>query len=86
MLLKYLNDLDHAVQEARRRPGPEQYGHCVECAEVLSDYLHDQVEPLRRRGFELMDELLPEHLRQTIHNNQLQRRLPPELSELTRAV
>lgn len=86
MLLKYLNDLDYAVQEARRRPGPEQYGHCMECVAVLSDYLDDQVEPLRRRGFELMEELLPEPFMRTMRDTTPPRRLPPALSELTRAV
>lgn len=85
MLLKYLNDLDHAVQEAQRRPGPRQYGRCMECAAVLSDYLDDQVEPLRRRGFELMEELLPDHLMQAIGGG-APRHLSPDLSELTRAV
>lgn len=85
MLLKYLNDLDHAVQEARRCPGPAQYGRCMECADVLSEYLEHQVEPLRRRGWQLMEELMPAELIEAI-NESVPRRLPPELSQLTRAI
>ena len=85
MLLKYLNDLDHAVQEARRCPGPVQYTRCMECADVLSDYLQDQVEPLQRRGRQLMEELMPAELIEAI-NQSAPRRLPPELSQLTRAI
>jgi hypothetical protein len=85
MLLKYLNDLDNAVQEARRRPGPEQIGRCMECAQVLSGYLDGQVEPLRRRGLELMEEMLPSQLQDALRAGG-QRAFPPALSELTRAV
>ena len=60
MLLKYLNELDRAVQAARLRPGLEQFSRCAECVDVLRDYLRGQMEPVRRRGTEIMDTLLPE--------------------------
>lgn len=59
MLIKYLNDLERAVQRARTQPGLEQYGRCVECATTLESYLSGQMEPLRRKGFEIMEQLLP---------------------------
>lgn len=60
MLLKYLNELDRAVQAARLHPGLEQFSRCAECAEVLKDYLRGQIEPVRVRGTEIMETLLPE--------------------------
>ncbi|AJD47561.1 hypothetical protein A167_01043 [Alcanivorax sp. S71-1-4] len=60
MLLKYLNELDRAVQAARLHPGLEQFSRCAECVDVLRDYLRGQMEPVRRRGTEIMDTLLPE--------------------------
>lgn len=86
MLLKYLNDLDYAVHQARLHPGPEQYSRCLECAAVLDDYLEEQVEPLRRRGKELMASLLPGYLLDDMQATVPRRRMPAELSELTRAV
>lgn len=86
MLLKYLNDLDRAVQQVRQRPGPEAYGRCVECATVLSNYLHDQVAPLRERGFELMDELLPEELRDVVQDTAVPPINNAPASQLTRAI
>lgn len=59
MLIKYLNDLDRAVQRANAQPGLEQYFRCVECVDVLEAYLSGQMEPLRRKGREIMDQLLP---------------------------
>lgn len=59
MLIKYLNDLDRAVQKAQSQPGLEQYGRCVDCVTTLKNYLNDQMEPLRRKGFEIMEQLLP---------------------------
>ncbi|MEY1662515.1 hypothetical protein [Isoalcanivorax beigongshangi] len=61
MLLKYLNELDRAVQAAQQEPGQVQFSHCVECANVLKDYLRGQIEPVRVRGTEIMESLLPEH-------------------------
>ncbi|MCH8543386.1 MAG: hypothetical protein LAT61_07445 [Alcanivorax sp.] len=60
MLLKYLNELDRAVKAAREHPGLEEYSRCAECADVLKDYLSGQMEPVRKRGTEIMDDLLPE--------------------------
>lgn len=59
MLIKYLNDLDRAVQKARVQPGIEHYARCAECVETLEGYLDGQLEPLKRRGLEIMDQLLP---------------------------
>ena len=59
MLIKYLNDLDRAVQKARVQPGIEQYARCADCVEILESYLDGQLEPLKRRGLEIMDQLLP---------------------------
>ncbi|MBA3981088.1 MAG: hypothetical protein C0462_10860 [Alcanivorax sp.] len=60
MLLKYLNELDRAVKDAREHPGVEQYSRCAECADTLREYLSGQMEAVRRRGTEIMDQLLPE--------------------------
>jgi hypothetical protein len=62
MLLKYLNDLEQSVRAAQQRPSPEQLADCLECIRVLREYLDQQVEPLQRRGFELMGELVPSPL------------------------
>lgn len=59
MLIKYLNDLDRAVQKARVQPGIEQYARCADCVEILESYLDGQMEPLKRKGHEIMDQLLP---------------------------
>ena len=59
MLLKYLNELDRAVQEARKRPGLEQFNHCAECLYVLRDYLDGQMAPVRERAEEIIDRMLP---------------------------
>jgi hypothetical protein len=59
MLIKYLNDLDKAVKLAVDSPTPEQYHQCQVCVTRLEDYLDGQLEPLRRKGLELMGELLP---------------------------
>ncbi|WP_111657186.1 hypothetical protein [Isoalcanivorax indicus] len=60
MLLKYLNELDRAVKDAREHPGVEQYRRCAECAQTLRDYLDGQMDAVRRRGTEIMEQLLPE--------------------------
>ncbi len=59
MLIKYLNDLDRAVQKARLQPGVEHYARCADCVETLETYLAGQLEPLKRRGLEIMEQLLP---------------------------
>ena len=63
MLLKYLNELESAVQDALASPDPDQYQRCLECVAQLETYLQSQLEPVREKGFELMGELLPSHLR-----------------------
>ena len=59
MLIKYLNDLDRAVQKAKAAPCVEHYRRCADCVMTLETYLDSQLEPLRRRGFEIMEQLLP---------------------------
>lgn len=59
MLIKYLNDLDRAVQKARAVPTLEHYRRCVDCVTTLETYLDGQLEPLKRRGVEIMEQLLP---------------------------
>lgn len=59
MLIKYLNDLDRAVQRTAQSPTLEQIGRCAECVAVLQEYLASQMEPIQRRGFEIMQRLLP---------------------------
>lgn len=60
MLIKYLNDLDRAVQRARQTLDNESIGRCMDCVAVLQDYLADQMEPVQRKGFEIMERLLPD--------------------------
>ena len=62
MLIKYLNDLDKAVKQAVDEPSAEQYRECLACVKRLEAYLDSQLEPVRRKGFEIMGELLPAHL------------------------
>ena len=63
MLLKYLNELETAVQDAVANPDPEHYQHCLDCVARLENYLQSQLEPVREKGFQLMGELLPSDLR-----------------------
>ncbi|MEE4250602.1 MAG: hypothetical protein V2I38_08440 [Alcanivoracaceae bacterium] len=60
MLIKYLNDLDRAVQRARLTLDNESIGRCMDCVAVLQDYLASQMEPVQRKGFEIMEHLLPD--------------------------
>ena len=60
MLIKYLNDLDRAVQRARLTLDNESIGRCMDCVAVLQDYLAGQMEPVQRKGFEIMEHLLPD--------------------------
>ena len=59
MLIKYLNDLDRAVQRARQTLDIDSIGRCMDCVAVLQDYLSGQMEPVQRKGFEIMAHLLP---------------------------
>lgn len=61
MLIKYLNDLDRAVQRARQAPDMDAIGRCMDCVAVLQDYLAGQMEPVQRKGFEIMAHLLPDN-------------------------
>ncbi|ASK34741.1 hypothetical protein [Alloalcanivorax mobilis] len=58
MLLKYLNDLDNAVREADRNPCPAALSECAERLAVVDGYLASQIEPVRRRGREIVDGLV----------------------------
>ena len=62
MLLKYLNELDQAVRELDQHPAPESLAHCAECVRVLEEYLDSQMEPVARRGREIMAEMVPASL------------------------
>lgn len=61
MLIKYLNDLDRAVQRARQNLDVDSIGRCMDCVSVLQDYLAGQMEPIQRKGFEIMSHLLPDN-------------------------
>ena len=69
MLLKYLNELESAVQAALASPDPTHYQQCLECVSRLEHYLQSQLEPVREKGFELMGAMLPSDLRDW-HENQ----------------
>ncbi|WP_370210452.1 hypothetical protein [Alloalcanivorax venustensis] len=58
MLLKYLNELDQAVRQLDQHPAPESLAHCAECVRVLEEYLDSQMEPVARRGREIMAEMV----------------------------
>lgn len=75
MLLKYLNELDNAVREADRNPCPETLSHCAGRVAVVEDYLASQMEPVRRRGREILEDLVPSELYARMHQ-----RLDLELS------
>ena len=62
MLLKYLNELDQAVRELDQHPAPESLAHCADCVRVLEEYLDSQMEPVARRGREIMAEMVPASL------------------------
>lgn len=59
MLLKYLNELDSAVADAKAHPDGVHVERCVECAETLEDYLEGQMAPVKAKGEELMQALWP---------------------------
>ena len=59
MLLKYLNELDQAVRDLECHPGPESLAHCADRVRVLEEYLDSQIEPVARRGREIMAEMVP---------------------------
>ena len=62
MLLKYLNELDQAVRELDRHPAPESLAHCADCVRVVEEYLDSQMEPVARRGREIIAEMVPASL------------------------
>lgn len=62
MLIKYLNELEQAAQAAISDPTPERYQQCLDCVARLEAYLQSQLEPVRRKGHQIMDQLLPEQI------------------------
>lgn len=65
MLLKYLNELDAAVLNAKANPDQSHLKRCFECVDVLENYLQGQMEPIRRKGREIMYQVWPEASRYT---------------------
>ncbi|MCG8392316.1 MAG: hypothetical protein MI745_04470 [Pseudomonadales bacterium] len=66
MLLKYLNQLEQAVKEACEHPDGDSVSRCATCVATLDAYLDAQMEPVQRRGRELMYGLIPPHLQDPI--------------------
>lgn len=62
MLLKYLNQLEQAVRAACENPDSATVTYCADCVATLDAYLDGQMEPVQRRGRELMDGLIPADL------------------------
>lgn len=62
MLLKYLNELEMAVQALADHPDADTMSRCEHCVATLDAYLDAQMEPVKRRGRELMDGLIPAEL------------------------
>ena len=62
MLLKYLNELEMAVQELAAHPDSDTLTRCTNCVATLDAYLDSQMEPVKQRGRELMDGLMPAEL------------------------
>lgn len=84
MLLKYLNQLESAVNIAQQQPGLDSYARCADCLFVLRDYLRGQIEPVRTRGEEIIEQLLPVDFDQWMAQVLLAR--PGQGSELTRSL
>ncbi|MZR62383.1 hypothetical protein [Alcanivorax sp. DP30] len=66
MLLKYLNELEMAVQAMADHPDADTMNRCVKCVATLDAYLDAQMEPVKQRGRELMDGLLPADLQERV--------------------
>ncbi|MEE3321629.1 MAG: hypothetical protein VX258_13135 [Pseudomonadota bacterium] len=62
MLLKYLNELEVAVQALADHPDSDTLTRCTHCVATLDAYLDEQMEPVKQRGRELMDGLMPPEL------------------------
>ena len=67
MLLKYLNELDQAVRELDQHPAPESLSLCADRVRRLGGYLDSQIEPVARRGREIMAEMVPASLYARLH-------------------
>ncbi len=59
MLLKYLNELEHAIETASREPVFAHLCYCADAHFVVQNYLKGQMEPVRRRGEAIVEGLLP---------------------------
>jgi|TARA_R100001460_G_scaffold67498_2_gene107906 hypothetical protein len=66
MLLKYLNQLEQAVKAAAEHPDTDSMNRCADCVATLDAYLDAQMEPVQRRGRELMDGLIPSDLQSRV--------------------
>ena len=66
MLLKYLNQLDEAIDRAERDPGREALADCIEHLRFMEAYLDTQIEPVRDRGREIVADMMSEALQARI--------------------
>ena len=62
MLLKYLNELEQAVKAVADHPDASTMDRCANCVATLDAYLDAQMEPVKQRGRELMDGMMPPEL------------------------
>lgn len=62
MLLKYLNQLDAAIQRAERDPGQDALERCIECLRQIEAYLDTQIEAVRERGREIVADMVSPEL------------------------
>lgn len=68
MLLKYLNQLEDAVQAARERQTLEAYRQLAICVLKVERYLEGQARPIRERGEQMMMTIMPDRLRQRVEH------------------
>lgn len=71
MLLKYLNQLDAAIERAERDPGQDALDHCIECLHRVEAYLDTQIEPVRERGREIIAGMMSPALNARIHGTRV---------------
>lgn len=71
MLLKYLNELDEAIQRAEHDPGRDALDHCIECLQRVDTYLDTQIEPVRERGREIVANMMSPALSARLHAPQV---------------
>ena len=58
MLLKYLNQLEQAVQAYLLQPEQQRLAICAEQVDILDAYLESQQVPVQQRGMQLMASVL----------------------------